>query len=73
MQAVESVLLSPLDLILTLGKSVDAPQMKTLLLVLAITALAVGYNVLLVSQGPSLHKAIHGPDAKTHKSTPTVR
>ena len=47
--------------------------MKTLLLVLAITALAVGYNVLLVSQGPALHKAIHGPDAKTHKTTPAVR
>ena len=73
MQAVERFLLSPLDLLLTLGKGVDAPQMKTLLLVLAITALAVGYNVLLVSQGPSLHKAIHGPDAKAHKSTPAVR
>lgn len=48
-------------------------NMKTLLLVIAITALAVGYNVLLVSQGPSLHKAIHGPDAKAHKSTPAVR
>ena len=47
--------------------------MKTLLLVLAITDLAVGYNVLLVSQGPALHKAIHGPDAKAHKSTPAVR
>ena len=42
-------------------------NMKTLLLVFAITALAVGYNVLLVSQGPALHKAIHGPDAKTHR------
>lgn len=41
--------------------------MKTLLLVLAITALAIGYNVLLVSQGPALHKAIHGPDAKAHR------
>jgi hypothetical protein len=28
---------------------------------------------LLISQGPSLHKAIHGPDAKAHKSTPAVR
>ena len=48
-------------------------NMKTLLLILAITAIAVGYNVLLVSQGPALHKAIHGPDAKAHKSTPAVR
>ena len=47
--------------------------MKTLLLILAITAIAVGYNVLLVSQGPALHKAIHGPDAKAHKFTPAVR
>jgi hypothetical protein len=39
-----------------------------LLIYLAITALAVGYNVLLVSQGPALHKAIHGPDVKVRKS-----
>jgi hypothetical protein len=47
--------------------------MKTFLLVVAIIAFAVGYNVLLVSQGPALHKAIHGPDVKAYKSAPINR
>jgi hypothetical protein len=44
--------------------------MKTLLLFLALLAGAVGYNALLVSKGPTIYKAINGPDvvkAKPHR------
>lgn len=44
--------------------------MKTVLLFLVLLAGAVGYNALLVTKGPSLYKAINGPDAvkaKTHR------
>ena len=49
----------------------NAPTMKTLLLFLALLAGAVGYNALLVTKGPSLYKAINGPEpvkAKTHRN-----
>jgi hypothetical protein len=41
--------------------------MKTLLLFLALLAGAVGYNALLVTKGPSLYKAINGPEPKAIK------
>jgi hypothetical protein len=46
--------------------------MKTLLLILALVGLAVGYNYALVEHGPALYKAINGPEpikAKAHKPT----
>lgn len=47
--------------------------MKLVLPLLAMLALAVGYNYLIAAHGSDIRKAIHGPDVKAKTTKPSRR